>query len=1115
MIKLKRRIGSAVLAVMMLLSLMPLTALAADTPVAKIGDTEYTSLQLAVNDVEDNTATTITLVNDIALTAPVTISSKQNITINGGGKKISFNFDASSCKVAFTGNSTTGEVEGIPSGVTLNINNVTFKNTNASVASSGYAVLVGGNSHNTAVSLNSCSFDNLYTAVYVNQQNSKDNAPKLSINNCTYSSTTYGYSIDETTVGAYKDAVQVTFPADSNKGVATEKEVWSNVIYVNDVVVSNSYNSQTLQTVIDNAAFGDTISLAPGEYEGDLVSSKAINLIGSSEGKTKLDNISFIGSSAALNNFRIANITFTDASNEKNLDTNAASLYLQNANNVLVENCVFTAPEDNSDTTIAVTTGYGSNITVDNCQISGYTISAYNNPDQSDISFTNNEISDCTSGIAFVGIDGITVTGNTFTNASGVRIEPSWDTGATKCENVTISQNSFNSIPEDGYAVRAVNSSGVPGYDGAVDASNNYFGENATPETIAAMLKGNVKIDTYYTDAGMTTTENIGGTLVATADQLKNAIANAKDGDTIVLANDIPDAKGISVPSGKNFTIDFAGHTYTLTGPGAGSTNTETNGFQLLKDSTITMKNGTIRIAENANNVKRIIQNYANLTLIDMQFYAKNQVDGEDYSLSFNNGNITFKGNTSIFTTSDDAIAFDVCQFSSYPSVNVVFDTDYTGTINGRILYDSPNAETHKLTIKGDGTFGRIDFTNSSGNAAKGAIDIYSGTFCESVSEYVVDTLKYELRGADGTFTYYETEEAALAAAQPGDVVVAIDNISKTEYTVTVKNGDQIVAQGTVIANGKYILPAAPSRAGYSFRGWYGNGHLYAANEAVQITKDTTFVAQWSDNTPYYTITVKDADNGTVTCYAKSAAKGADVTLNVKADVGYQLDKLTVTDASGKTVAVEKVNNTTYTFVMPGSKVTVEAVFVPTTVEPSGLPFTDVSTSDWFYGAVKFVYENGLMDGVGNNLFAPNATLNRAMAVTILYRLEGSPAVTTDAGFNDVAAGTWYTDAVNWAAANNIVNGVEGNNFDPTGSLTREQMATVLYRYAQYKGADVSASGDLSGFVDSANVSSWAADAVKWAVGSGLVNGVEGNALAPQGTSTRAQAATVLMRFVG
>ena len=318
----------------------------------------------------------------------------------------------------------------------------------------------------------------------------------------------------------------------------------------------------------------------------------------------------------------------------------------------------------------------------------------------------------------------------------------------------------------------------------------------------------------------------------------------------------------------------------------------------------------------------------------------------------------------------------------------------------------------------------------------------------------------------------------------------------------------------TVLAAGETATITVQPKAGLA-EGTYSENITVTGSESATVTIPATFTVEQRDNTPYYGITVNDPANGTVTCYAKSAAKGAEVTLTVKADVGCALDKLTVTDAGGKTVDVTKVDEKAYTFVMPASAVTVEAVFAPTTVEPSGLPFTDVSTSDWFYSAVKFVYENGLMDGVGNNLFAPNATLNRAMAVTILYRLEGAPAVTTDAGFNDVAAGTWYTDAVNWAAANNIVNGVEGNNFDPTGSLTREQMATVLYRYAQYKGADVSASGDISGFADSANVSSWAADAVKWAVGSGLVNGVEGNALAPQGTSTRAQAATVLMRFVG
>ena len=510
-----------------------------------------------------------------------------------------------------------------------------------------------------------------------------------------------------------------------------------------------------------------------------------------------------------------------------------------------------------------------------------------------------------------------------------------------------------------------------------------------------------------------------------------------------------------------------------------------------------------------------------------------------DEALSIKSGNFTINGGTFTATgtyvdpatswgngTEATGAAISITNNNSYAkNVEMAISGGTFTSANGYAIYESDTKNQEGSALGTEGL--KITGGTFTGATAVGAVSsknaqqfISGGNFSCSINEkFLNDSIKAELKSAANTeapYSYYTSMEDALAAAQPGDVVVAIGDIGNKTCLVTVKNGDKIVDKAEVIQNGMYILPDAPSRAGYSFRGWYGNGHLYAAGEAVQISKDTVFVAQWSDNTPYYTITVKDADNGTVTCYAKSAAKGADVTLNVKADVGYQLDKLTVTDASGNVIDVEKVNNTTYTFVMPGSKVTVEAVFAPTTVvEPSGLPFTDVSTSDWFYGAVKFVYENGLMDGVGNNLFAPNATLNRAMAVTILYRLEGSPAVTTDAGFNDVAAGTWYTDAVNWAAANNIVNGVEGNNFDPTGSLTREQMATVLYRYAQYKGADVSASGDIGGFVDSANVSSWAADAVKWAVGSGLVNGVEGNALAPQGTSTRAQAATVLMRFVG
>ena len=179
----------------------------------------------------------------------------------------------------------------------------------------------------------------------------------------------------------------------------------------------------------------------------------------------------------------------------------------------------------------------------------------------------------------------------------------------------------------------------------------------------------------------------------------------------------------------------------------------------------------------------------------------------------------------------------------------------------------------------------------------------------------------------------------------------------------------------------------------------------------------------------------------------------------------------------------------------------------------SGLPFGDVKSADWFYNDVKYVYEKGMMAGTAADVFAPNATTTRAMIVTILYRLEGSPAVTGTSAFVDVPAGQWYTDAVNWAAANQIVNGTSATTFAPNDSITREQMAAILYRYAQYKGYDVTKRADLSGYSDNGQVSAYAKDALAWANAAKLINGVTNTTLAPQGNATRAQVSAILHRF--
>ena len=590
---------------------------------------------------------------------------------------------------------------------------------------------------------------------------------------------------------------------------------------------------------------------------------------------------------------------------------------------------------------------------------------------------------------------------------------------------------------------------------------------------------------------------------------LTDAITNAGENAVITLLDDIPDAVGIAVPSDKKFVLDFNQHTYTLTGPGAGSSTTETNAFQLLKDSTITFKNGTIRIAEGANNIKRIIQNYANLTLENMQIYAANQVGGEDYALSFNNGNIVFKGNTSVITSNDNVIAFNVCKFSSYPGVTVTFDETYTGTINGKIVYDSPNAKTHQLIVKpNQGTLGAIESSSTSGAAdaaENGGITVSGGSFTAPVDpEYLADGLNFEAKDSNGIYTYHSKVEDALDAAGSDGTVSSTEENSELEIT----------------------LPT-PTKEGYTFLYWEAkDGTQYKGGQKVKASVFQDLTAVWEKNTPVepdrpsgdssdnertYAIVTEDNGHGSVSVSADEASAGTRITVTVKPDAGYELDELTVTDSKNKDLKVTKRSETTYTFHMADSKVTVEASFAKDgTVQQPDTRFDDVAKSAWYYNAVEYVAENGIMSGVSAREFAPNAGFSRAMLAQTLYAMSGKPAVKAESTFADVAANAWYADAVNWAAEKGYVSGVGDGKFAPDASVTREQMALILYRYAGSPDASGMAQKE---FTDSSSVSAYAVDAIRWAVHEGLISGMENNTLAPQGTATRAQVAQILMNF--
>jgi len=249
--------------------------------------------------------------------------------------------------------------------------------------------------------------------------------------------------------------------------------------------------------------------------------------------------------------------------------------------------------------------------------------------------------------------------------------------------------------------------------------------------------------------------------------------------------------------------------------------------------------------------------------------------------------------------------------------------------------------------------------------------------------------------------------------------------------------------------------------------------------------------------------------NGTFSVAPQNAKSGETVTITVKPNEGYEADTVTVTDANGKAVSVTRVNDTTYTFTQPSGKVKIDVTFKPD-VDLS--KFVDVDVSAWYAEAIRWAVKNNVMNGVGDNLFNPNGDTSRAMIVTMLWRLEGSPAYVGASEFSDVDSEQWYGQAVRWANAEGIVMGDNGK-FAPNDPVTREQLATILYRYAQYKKLDVSANAGLNGFGDAMTVSEWALPAMEWACDDGVINGIDGN-LVPKGKATRAQVATMLMRFI-
>ena len=368
------------------------------------------------------------------------------------------------------------------------------------------------------------------------------------------------------------------------------------------------------------------------------------------------------------------------------------------------------------------------------------------------------------------------------------------------------------------------------------------------------------------------------------------------------------------------------------------------------------------------------------------------------------------------------------------------------------------------------------------------------------------DNCSYGVGALGDIFINGNANVTVLGGGTNGDYIPGSYGLG-AEGSVTLGGAAMILAEGLDLAagavNGITILP--------------GNYLLYA-NKALTSLDKLDWPATWYfqmvpapvyDNyVPEYRIEVKDGiEDGTVTTRVKYAAEGDRVGITVTPEEGFELDQLIVTTPKGKEIETTYINGK-YIFEMPASKVLIDAVFVADVA----LPFLDVTVDDWYFDAVKYVYDNDIMAGTGATAFAPDTELSRAMVAQVLYNLDEERYIADDALFADVVPGEWYVNAVNWAAAEKIFAGYGNGNFGTLDSVTREQLAVILYNYAVSKDGAVSGSSVLGMYPDAGEISFWAVEAMEWAVANDILR-AESGLLTAAANASRADVAYAMMNF--
>lgn len=444
----------------------------------------------------------------------------------------------------------------------------------------------------------------------------------------------------------------------------------------------------------------------------------------------------------------------------------------------------------------------------------------------------------------------------------------------------------------------------------------------------------------------------------------------------------------------------------------------------------------------------------------------------------------------------------------------VTVDKDYTLDMQGNLLTICNSRDFSKnanLTVKNASRVVATGVTISGGSYY---CPVYAGDEngeIEGGSFYGPVTVRYQGSSEGRTpayisgGTFYDKLKGAHAET----------DYSIQGHEVTYMDGEDVYAMQVV--NDKASAPDTPVKSGYRFVGWYNGNAKWDFD--TPVTENLTLTAKWekihtsAPSAPRYDVAVSDGAHGSVTVSPKSASKGSTVTVTVTPDKGYTLETLSVTDKNGSALNLTDKGGGQYTFTMPSGPVTVAATFMDDNTMLNF--FVDVPAGAYYYDAVLWAAEGGIVTGTDAVHFSPDASCTRAQLVAFLWRAAGSPVVNYAMNFTDVDGGAYYAEAVRWAASEKVVEGTTAETFAPDAAVTRAQVVTMLYRFAKAQGMDTTQGGmAIREFDDFDAVPAYALEAMDWAVNAGVLKG-DNNRLLPQDNCTRAQIVTMLYRALG